>query len=117
MFADFKGDNLVAQPALFFTAGFETNATTLSFTLYELALQPHLQKRLRAEIAEIMDKSNGAPTYEDVFGMKYLGMVVSGRILSYIQQLFTVTSVSLRILKPSLIMCSYFYRGKGKAIP
>ncbi|PNF29065.1 Cytochrome P450 6k1 [Cryptotermes secundus] len=80
---EFKGDNLVAQPALFFTAGFETNATTLSFTLYELALQPHIQKRLRAEIAEIMDKSNGTPTYEDVFGMKYLGMVVSETLRKY----------------------------------
>jgi cytochrome P450 family 6 len=72
----------VAQPALFFMAGFETNATTLSFTLYELALQPQLQKRLRAEIAEIMKKTNGSPTYEDVMNMKYLGMVVSGRMLS-----------------------------------
>lgn len=72
----------MAQPALFFMAGFETNATTLSFTLYELALQPQLQKRLRAEIAEIMKKTNGSPTYEDVMNMKYLGMVVSGRMLS-----------------------------------
>jgi cytochrome P450 family 6 len=91
VFVEFEGDNLVAQPALFFIAGFETNATTLSFTLYELALQPHLQKRLRAEIAEVMDRTSGAPTYEDVFGMTYLGMVVSGRILSNIQQLFSVT--------------------------
>jgi hypothetical protein len=54
----------------------------LSFTLYELALQPRLQKRLRAEIAEIMNKTNGSPAYEDVNAMKYLNMVVSGTILS-----------------------------------
>jgi cytochrome P450 len=88
---EFNGDNLLAQPALFFTAGFETNATTLSFTLYELALQPHLQKRLRVEIAEVMERTNGAPKYEDVFGMKYLGMVVSGRILPYIGQFLSVS--------------------------
>ena len=69
----------MAQPALFFTAGFETNATTVSFTLYELALQPDLQKRLKLEIADIMKSSNGAPSYEDVFGMPYLNMVVSGK--------------------------------------
>ncbi|XP_069690204.1 cytochrome P450 6k1-like [Periplaneta americana] len=80
---EFTGDNLVAQPALFFTAGFETNATTLSFTLYELSLQPELQKRLRTEIAEIMKASNGVPTYEDIFGMKYLGMVVSETLRKY----------------------------------
>lgn len=84
----------MAQPALFFIAGFETNATTLSFTLYELALQPHLQKRLRAEIAEVMDRTNGAPNYEDVFGMQYLGMVVSGRILPF---MYSNLSVTMRI--------------------
>lgn len=82
VFLEFSGDNLVAQPAIFFTAGFETNATTMSFTLYELALQPQLQKRLRTEIAEVMNKTNRSPTYEDVMNMKYLGMVVSGIILS-----------------------------------
>jgi cytochrome P450 family 6 len=82
VFLEFNGDNLVAQPALFFTAGFETNSTTLSFTLYELALQPRLQKRLREEIAEIMSRTNGSPAYEDVNDMKYLNMVVSGTILS-----------------------------------
>jgi cytochrome P450 family 6 len=82
VFSEFTGENMVAQSALFFIAGYETNATTMSFTLYELALQPQLQKRLRAEIAEIMNKTNGSPTYEDVNNMKYLGMVVSGSIFS-----------------------------------
>ncbi|KAJ9594235.1 hypothetical protein L9F63_014395, partial [Diploptera punctata] len=72
-----------AQPALFFTAGFETNATTLSFTLYELSLQPDLQKRLRAEIGDIMKATKGAPTYEDVFGLPYLNMVVSETLRKY----------------------------------
>ncbi|KAJ9594233.1 hypothetical protein L9F63_014393 [Diploptera punctata] len=80
---EFNGDNLVAQPALFFTAGFETNATTLSFTLYELSLQPDLQKRLRAEIRDIMKSTKGAPTYEDVFSMLYLNMVVSETLRKY----------------------------------
>nr|Q964R0.1 RecName: Full=Cytochrome P450 6k1; AltName: Full=CYPVIK1 [Blattella germanica]AAK57914.1 cytochrome P450 CYP6K1 [Blattella germanica] len=80
---EFTGDNLVSQPALFFTAGFETNATTLSFTLYELSLQPDLQNRLRSEIAGVMKTSNGKPTYEDVFGMPYLHMVVSETLRKY----------------------------------
>jgi Cytochrome P450 len=76
--AELKGDMLVAQAALFFTAGFESNATTTSFTLCELALQPDLQTRLRNEILDVMEKNQGKLPYEDVRDMEYMHMVVSG---------------------------------------
>ncbi|KAK7789576.1 hypothetical protein R5R35_007509 [Gryllus longicercus] len=80
---DFSGDDLVAQAAIFFVAGFETSASTMSFALYELALQPDLQTRLRNEIRDEMKKSDGKITYEMVFGMKYLDMVVSETLRKY----------------------------------
>lgn len=77
-FAELKGDALVAQAAIFFTAGFESNATTIAFTLCEMALQPHLQTRLRNEILDSMEKNQGKLSYEDIKDMEYMHMVVSG---------------------------------------
>ncbi|KDR14000.1 Cytochrome P450 6k1 [Zootermopsis nevadensis] len=80
---DFKGDILVAQAAIFFTAGFEANAAVIAFILYELAMQPHLQTRLREEILDAMDKNEGTLTYEAVRDMEYLHMVVSEVLRKY----------------------------------
>ncbi|XP_067007539.2 cytochrome P450 6k1 [Anabrus simplex] len=80
---DFSGDDLVAQAALFFVAGFETSASTMSFALYELALQPKLQERLRNEIADALKDNGGNITYELVFGLKYLDMVISETLRKY----------------------------------
>jgi cytochrome P450 family 6 len=78
LFTELEGDVLVAQAAIFFTAGFESNASTTSFTLYELAMQPHLQTRLREEILRVLDENEGEFTYEAVRDMEYLHMVISG---------------------------------------
>lgn len=39
----FHGDILVAQAASFFTAGFETSSSTISFGLFELAKEVSVQ--------------------------------------------------------------------------
>ncbi|XP_036138732.1 cytochrome P450 6k1-like isoform X2 [Monomorium pharaonis] len=46
----FEGDNLLAHPASFYTAGFETTATTIAFALYDLARYPEHQDTLYNEI-------------------------------------------------------------------
>jgi cytochrome P450 family 6 len=76
--SEFNGDILVAQAAIFFTAGFEANATIISFALYELAMQPCIQTRLREEILGAMGENEQKLTYEAVRDMEYLHMVVSG---------------------------------------
>ncbi|KAJ4433074.1 hypothetical protein ANN_15331 [Periplaneta americana] len=80
---EFKGNNLVAQAAIFFAAGYESNASTTSFTLYELAMQPQLQERLRREILTVLDKVNGQISYEAIKSMEYLHMVVSETLRKY----------------------------------
>lgn len=50
----------------------------MSFGLYELAFQPHLQTKLREEIKETLLASNGELTYDNVHGMTYLNMIVQG---------------------------------------
>lgn len=40
-------DEIVANAVLFFLAGFETTANTLNFAMYELALNPDIQQKVR----------------------------------------------------------------------
>ena len=57
---------MVAQAAVFFTGGFETSSSTMSFALYELAKNPDMQEKLRVEIVDTLEKSNGKITYDMV---------------------------------------------------
>ncbi|KAL0280662.1 UNVERIFIED_CONTAM: hypothetical protein PYX00_001886 [Menopon gallinae] len=41
---------IAAQAMIFFLAGFETTSTTLSYCMYELALNPDIQKKMKEEI-------------------------------------------------------------------
>jgi cytochrome P450 family 6 len=50
----------------------------MTFTLYELALNQHVQNKLREEIKTILDKKSGDLTYEAINEMKYLQMVIDG---------------------------------------
>ena len=43
---------MASQMTLFMAAGYETTSTALCFTAYELALNPHVQEKLQAEIDE-----------------------------------------------------------------
>lgn len=66
MISEFDGDDLVSQAAVFFTGGFETSSTTISFTLYELALNQDVQKTLRTEIHDALAQTDGKITYDMV---------------------------------------------------
>jgi cytochrome P450 family 6 len=46
--------------------------------MYELALHPEIQHRLRAEIIGVLNKHNGELTYDGIQEISYLDMVVSG---------------------------------------
>lgn len=47
---------MVSQCVLFFIAGYDTTATTLSMTAYNLALYPECQDKLIEEIDSAMEK-------------------------------------------------------------
>ncbi|XP_054737901.1 uncharacterized protein LOC129244309 [Anastrepha obliqua] len=72
----FEGDILVAQAALFFTAGFESSSATMSFALYELAKQPDLQQRVREEISEGLTRTAGKISHEFIDSLQYMQMVI-----------------------------------------
>ncbi|XP_048483053.1 cytochrome P450 9e2 isoform X4 [Plutella xylostella] len=70
----FSDDDLVAQAVLFYVAGFDTTANLINYFLYEMAVNPEVQRRLLAEIDEA-DKSGDL--YEAVQGLQYLDMCVN----------------------------------------
>jgi hypothetical protein len=51
----------------------------MNCALYELALHPEIQNRLRAEIVRVLNEHNGQLTYDGIQEMAYLDRVVSGR--------------------------------------
>jgi len=78
VFSEIDGDDFVGQAVQFISAGFETSGSTMSYALYELALHPEVQNRLRAEIMRVLNKHNGQLIYDGIQEMAYLDMVLSG---------------------------------------
>ncbi|XP_075983685.1 cytochrome P450 6B5-like [Anticarsia gemmatalis] len=76
-------DLLVAQCVVFFAAGFETSATTLSFTLFELAKKPEAQKRAAEEVDEFLRRHNNKLSYECINELPYLEACVYETIRLY----------------------------------
>jgi len=75
-------DYLVAQAAIFQTAGFETSASTMTMTLYELAKNEALQDRLRQEIVDFFGDEDHI-SYERIQEMPYLSQVVNETLRKY----------------------------------
>lgn len=74
---------MAAQAFVFFAAGFETSSTTISNALYELALNPSIQKKVREEIQEKYKEIEGGKLkYENIKEMKYLHKVFCGKFFS-----------------------------------
>lgn len=69
---------MAAQSFLFFAAGFEPSAITLSFLILELALNKEIQNKVRKEIKTVLDCNNGQLTYEIMKEMPYVDMVIAG---------------------------------------
>lgn len=74
---NWKDDELVAQCAQFFLAGFETSSLLLSFTSHALAVHSDVQTKLLEEIDTAFEKSNGKINYSDLQSLKYMDMVIS----------------------------------------
>lgn len=55
----------------------------MTFSTYELAINQHIQDRLRSEIEDILDKHSGHVTYESIKEMKYLDMVFKETLRKY----------------------------------
>ncbi|XP_074032207.1 cytochrome P450 6k1 isoform X2 [Leptinotarsa decemlineata] len=75
---DMDDEKMAAQAITFFIAGFETTSATISFSLYELAKNPFIQKKVRDEITPILDAHEFIPYKTVNSGMVYTEMVMRG---------------------------------------
>ncbi|XP_006889677.1 PREDICTED: cytochrome P450 3A12-like isoform X2 [Elephantulus edwardii] len=73
---------LVAQSIIFIFAGYETTSTTLCFLMHLLATNPDAQQKLHEEIDAILP-NKAPPTYDAVFQMEYLDMVLNETLRLY----------------------------------
>ncbi|XP_074032205.1 cytochrome P450 6k1 isoform X1 [Leptinotarsa decemlineata] len=80
---DMDDEKMAAQAITFFIAGFETTSATISFSLYELAKNPFIQKKVRDEITPILDAHEFIPYKTVNSGMVYTEMVMRETLRKY----------------------------------
>ncbi|EDS26786.1 cytochrome P450 6A1 [Culex quinquefasciatus] len=75
-------EEIAAQAFVFFLAGFETSSTAMSHCLYELAQNPELQEKARADVRETI-KKHGSLSYEAAQDMQYIGNCINESLRKY----------------------------------
>jgi cytochrome P450 len=76
-------DEILGQAWIFFIAGYETTASTLSFCAYELALNPQIQEKLFNEINEAFDENTSEINYDILSKLPYLDACLSETLRLY----------------------------------
>ncbi|XP_052843561.1 probable cytochrome P450 6a14 [Drosophila gunungcola] len=97
-------EQMAAQAFVFFLAGFETSSSTMAFCLYELALQPDIQQKVRDEIESVLGE--GEITYDALAEMTYLDQVLAETLRKHpiIPQLLRETNQSYKVPNTELII-------------
>lgn len=71
-------DEMAAQAFVFYSAGYESSATTMTFCMYELAKAPEIQQKALDNIQNVLREHGGKLTYESLSEMKYLENCIEG---------------------------------------
>nr|CAD7203721.1 unnamed protein product [Timema douglasi] len=79
----YSEQSLLSHAATLFVEGYETSSIVMSYTLFELAVNPDIQERVRAEIEATLKESKGEMTLETISKMSYLDKVVSEVMRKY----------------------------------
>ncbi|CAH0731802.1 unnamed protein product, partial [Brenthis ino] len=74
---------MVYQSLSLFGAGFETTSTAMTFLLYELAKNKHIQDKVIEEVDAYLKRHNGVVDYECVNEMSYLEACISETLRLY----------------------------------
>ncbi|XP_068623846.1 cytochrome P450 6B2-like [Battus philenor] len=102
---------LTAQCVLFFAAGYETSATTLKFSLYELAKNEKSQEKLIQEIDNYLRRHNGKIGYECIKELPYAEAVLDETL-----RLYPVLGVITRELVEDYVLPTGLQLDKGMRI-
>lgn len=73
-------DEITAQVFLFFTAGYESSASTMNYCLFELAKAPEIQDKVRRNVRKVLTKYNDKITYEATSEMNILEQAIHGKL-------------------------------------
>jgi cytochrome P450 family 6 len=76
-------EEIAAQALIFYTAGSETSSSLVAYTLYELTLNAELMQRAKADISEVLTRSNNEITYECLQEMKFLDLCIQETLRKY----------------------------------
>ncbi|CAH1115780.1 unnamed protein product [Psylliodes chrysocephalus] len=79
---DLTENEIIGQSFIFFAAGFETSSAASALMLYEMAKNPDIQERARAEIKQVLSK-HGDVTYDAIQDMTYLSQVLNEVMRKY----------------------------------
>jgi len=71
-------DLIAGQLFLFYIAGYETTASTTSFTLYELTQNPEVMEKAKEDVRKAIENHGGKLTYDAISDMKYLEACILG---------------------------------------
>jgi len=80
---EFTEQDIIANAILMFLAGFEPVSSTLSFCLYQLALNQHIQDKMRDEMNSKL-KQHGQLNNDFLVDLHYTDMVLAGKYRSAI---------------------------------
>ncbi|XP_076663914.1 cytochrome P450 9e2-like isoform X2 [Andrena cerasifolii] len=76
-------DEMTYQAFVFFLAGYDTTSSFLCFAAHQIGVMPEVQAKLRAEIEEVVRKTDGKPTYEAIKDMQYMEAVLNETLRLY----------------------------------
>ncbi|KAL8661661.1 MAG: hypothetical protein Q9168_008363 [Polycauliona sp. 1 TL-2023] len=113
----FSDEDLVDQMMTFLAAGHETTASALTWAVYLLAKNPHIQNRLREEVQSHLphplDNSDAVVTSEEIEKMPYLNS-----ICREVLRLFPPVAVTIRVAVRDTTICGqYIPEGTTLMIP
>ncbi|XP_068622758.1 cytochrome P450 6B5-like [Battus philenor] len=74
---------IAAQAFVFYVAGYETSATTMTYMLYELAKNNKIQEKLTAQIDEVLKRHKGEITYDTLKDIDYFDRVFDETLRKY----------------------------------
>ena len=75
-------DDIIDEFLTIFIAGQETTANSLSFALYEIIRNPHVEEKLLNEVNDVVGERNYVE-FDDLAKLKYLGQVLEEALRKY----------------------------------